>query len=184
MGGWLDCVILWVFSNLGDSMILRVRMSGCWKQPGSLPSSSSLAYRDKHLNRSYCCFRLMLIVLTMCLRQHRFLWSSCHSCHCTAAGAWADSCQAPMLTSVTGSLLSTLGGSVASLKPSLAFLYHFALLHLLPRMEQLFHWLTSLVPLRLHSLGCEHRMVSNSSFQKIMGCRKGFIVPGIMICDD
>lgn len=43
-------------------------------------------------------------------------------------------------------------------------------------------------PLWCHSdsrgLGREHRMVSNSSFQRIMGCRKGVIVPGIMLCDD
>jgi len=25
MGGWLDWVILWVFSNLGDSMILKTQ---------------------------------------------------------------------------------------------------------------------------------------------------------------
>ena len=28
MGGWLDWVILWVFSNLGDSMILCVLSQG------------------------------------------------------------------------------------------------------------------------------------------------------------
>jgi len=27
MGGWLDWVILWVFSNLGGSVILRVKVS-------------------------------------------------------------------------------------------------------------------------------------------------------------
>jgi len=28
MGGWLDWVILWVFSNLGDSMITGKQMKG------------------------------------------------------------------------------------------------------------------------------------------------------------
>jgi len=27
MGGWLDWVILWVFSNLGDSMVLNAKMN-------------------------------------------------------------------------------------------------------------------------------------------------------------
>jgi len=80
MGGWLDWVILWVFSNLGDSVILLpcCRTSGtCFliiqrrkKSRNSLPEFLS----DSHFSHSCVCqnaisLGVMFNLTLWCLRR-------------------------------------------------------------------------------------------------------------------
>ena len=61
MGEGLDWVTLWVFSNLGDSMILRPKRSGD-KKRGLMPDSDGIAIMRTRGIVGVCVFELKLFL--------------------------------------------------------------------------------------------------------------------------